>query len=79
VSAKEPRARTLNAEEYKAVWRVLTLLDGYLSTLPPHTLQAWEGGTMTWGELRLHAQAGIKLLEKKAKPRRNRNSWTTPG
>lgn len=50
-------------EELRAVRRVLELLDGYISTQrSQHTLLAFEGGLMTWAELREHAAAAIKLL-----------------
>jgi len=52
----------LRADHVAAVRRVLVLLDGYLSTEKPDTLTAWDGGWMTYRELRQHAKAAIKLL-----------------
>jgi hypothetical protein len=45
-----------------AIKRVLALVDGYLSILPQHTLVAWDGGVMTWAELREHVQAALKII-----------------
>lgn len=50
------------AQELRAIRRVLVLLDGYMSTEQQDTLLAWDGGWMTWRELRQHAKAAIKLL-----------------
>jgi hypothetical protein len=46
----------------KAVKRVLRLVEGYLATLPQDTLAAYDGGMMTWGELRKHVEAALKLF-----------------
>ncbi len=54
-------------EELAAIKRVLKLVDGYASSLPQHTLHAWQGGCMTWSELREHLQAAAKLSVLKAK------------
>ena len=47
-------------EELEMVKRVLTLVDGYVSTQPEDLLLAWDGGVMTWGELRIHLSAALK-------------------
>ena len=48
--------------EKRAVRRVLRLVDGYLSTRQQDELIAWNGGMMTWEELRAHVKAALKLL-----------------
>lgn len=48
-------------ERRQAVRRVLKLVDGYLSTQDQNLLLAWDGGMMTWGEIRQHVQMAIKL------------------
>lgn len=52
--------------EKQAVLRVLKLVDGYVSTQDQRLLLAWNGGTMTWGELRQHLKAAIKLMRRDA-------------
>ena len=52
---------TTRNNERAAIKRVLKLVDGFLSTLPEDTLAAWDGGVMTWAELRRHVQAASKL------------------
>ncbi len=47
-------------EELKGIKRVLTLVDGYLSTQDQHLALAWDGGVMTYGELRKHLNAALK-------------------
>ena len=47
-------------EELEMVKRVMTLVDGYISTQPEDLLLAWDGGVMTWGELRMHISAALK-------------------
>lgn len=44
-----------------AIKRVLALVDGYLSTLPRDRVVAWDGGMLTWDDLRHHVQAALKL------------------
>lgn len=44
-----------------AIARVLTLVDGYLSTQNPDALLAWEGGMMTWDDLRNHVRGALRL------------------
>lgn len=53
--------QTKQQKELEAIGRVLELVDGYLSTLPQKALTAWDGGMMTWEELRMHVQAARKL------------------
>ena len=48
----------------KAVRRVLRLVDGYLSTRDQDELVAWNGGMMTWGELRQHVNGALMLMRK---------------
>ena len=56
------KARLGNSEqERKAVKRVLRLVDGYLSTQQSGMLLSYNGRIMTWGELRLHVQAAMKV------------------
>lgn len=63
MAKKKSKQPTL--EDLYAVRRVLELLDGYMSVQKPqHRLMAWEGGLMTWAEIREHAKAAIKLLPK---------------
>lgn len=52
---------SIRNDERAAIKRVLTLVDGFLSTLPGDTLAAWDGGVMTWNELRRHVKAASKL------------------
>lgn len=47
-------------EELKGIKRVLALVDGYLSTQPQDLALAWDGGVMTYGELREHLNAALK-------------------
>jgi hypothetical protein len=47
-------------EELKGIKRVLTLVDGYLSKQPQDLLLGWDGGIMTYGELRKHLNAALK-------------------
>lgn len=54
-------------EELAAIKRVLKLVDGYASNIEPHVLYAWDGGCMTWTELREQLQAAAKLSVFKAK------------
>lgn len=56
--------KTPTAQDLRAIRRVLVLLDGYMSTENQDALLAWDGGMMTWRELRQHAKAAIKLLPK---------------
>jgi hypothetical protein len=56
-------ARGLSTQEYRAVWRVLRLVDGYLSEMPQETLHGHGGGFMTIAELRQHVQGALGLLE----------------
>lgn len=46
--------------ELKGVRRVLALVGGYLSTQPQDLALAWDGGIMTYGELREHINAALK-------------------
>jgi hypothetical protein len=46
-----------------AIRRVLALVDGYLSTQNPDALLAWDGGMLTWDDLRHHVQAALKLTD----------------
>lgn len=56
---------TLNAAKKKAiVKRVLRLVDGYLSTRDQMELIAWNGGMMTWRELRQHIKGALRLMVK---------------
>ena len=50
-----------NREKRLAIRRVLKLVDGYLSTQDQDLLLAWRDGLMTWGEIRQHVQAAIRL------------------
>lgn len=52
---------SIRNEERAAIKRVLTLVDGFLSTLPGDTLASWDGGMMTWAEVRKHVKAASKL------------------
>jgi hypothetical protein len=54
-------------EELAAIKRVLKLVDGYASNLQQHTLYAWDGGCMTWAELREQLQAATKFSVLKLK------------
>lgn len=45
-----------------AIKRVLALVDGYLSVLPKDALVAWDGGMLTWDDLRHHVQEASKLI-----------------
>lgn len=56
-------ARPTHDQHREAIGRVLRLVDGYLSTLPQDALAAWRGGMMTWGELRQHVKAAIKVTK----------------
>lgn len=56
--------------EKDAVRRVLILVNGYMSTLPQDTLTAWDGGMMTWGELRQHVKAAMKIMGRSHQPRK---------
>ena len=47
-------------DELRAIKRVLKLVDGYISTQNQDLLLAWDGGIMTWGELREHIQCVLK-------------------
>jgi len=49
------------AAHVAAVRRVLRLVDDYASTGENH-LMAWKGGAMTWGDIRRHVQAALKLM-----------------
>ena len=55
----------MKASEKAAVRRVLRLVDGYLSTRDQDELVAWDGGLMTWRELRRHVKAALKLIPPK--------------
>lgn len=57
MEADEMKTKT---EELKGIKRVLILVDGYLSTQPPELALAWDGGVMTYGELREHLKAALK-------------------
>jgi hypothetical protein len=60
--------RVVGRAELRGIRRVLVLLDGYISTQKDqHILLAWDGGLMTWAELREHAKAAIKILTPNAK------------
>lgn len=48
-------------EQLKAIRRVMELVDGYISTQNPNLLLAWDGGVMTWGELRWHILSALDL------------------
>ena len=48
-------------QKQRAIRRVLRLVDGYLSTRDQTELVAWNGGMMTWRELRWHIKAALKL------------------
>lgn len=50
----------LTFEELAAIKRVLKLVDGYLSTQDQDLALAWDGGIMTYGELRRHLHAALK-------------------
>lgn len=47
-------------EELKGIKRVLKLVDGYLSTQDQYLALAWDGGVMTYGELRKHLNSALK-------------------
>lgn len=47
-------------KELNGIKRVLALVDGYLSTQPQELALAWDGGIMTYGELRNHLHAALK-------------------
>ena len=54
---------TLTRRKVAAVRRVLELLDSVLAAQKPEELTATiEGGLFTWGELRQHIHAALKLL-----------------
>lgn len=55
------RAAVLEHEQLDAIRRVFALADGYASTEPQHILMAWDGGVMTWAEVRQHIQAALSL------------------
>ena len=59
---KRPKRLSMPASHVAAVRRVLKLADGYASTERQHVLMAFEGGVMTWAEIREHIQAAIALL-----------------
>lgn len=48
-------------EQLEGIARVLDLVDGYMGTQPQQTLLAFDGGLMTWAELREHVQYARKL------------------
>lgn len=51
---------TRQSEELRSIKLVLTLVDGYLSTQDQYLALAWDGGVMTYGELREHLKAALK-------------------
>lgn len=51
----------------EAVRRVLRLVDGYLSNDEQDTLRAFDGGVMTYGELRQHIKAALNLVPTRRK------------
>ena len=53
---------TLLIKDVRAVKRVLKLVDGYLSNQKQNELISFNGGVMTWYDLRQHVQAARKLL-----------------
>lgn len=55
-----PRKISKQKKELAAIKRVLKLVDGYASTQPQHVLIGWNGGVMTWSEIRDHIKAAIK-------------------
>lgn len=59
-SADSQQRRVKHREELEGIKRVLTLVDGYLSTQPQDLALAWDGGIMTYGELRHHLNAALK-------------------
>lgn len=52
----------MNKVKRLAVRRVLRLVDGYLSTRDQSELIAYDGGMMTWGELRQHVKAALNIV-----------------
>lgn len=46
-------------QDLDGIKRVLKLVDGYLSTQDQELVLAWDGGVMTYGELRKHLQAAL--------------------
>lgn len=55
-----PRKISKQKEELAAIKRVLKLVDGYASTQQQHVLLGWNGGVMTWSEIREHVKLALK-------------------
>lgn len=60
-STKAKPKNVSQAEQLRALRRVLRLLDGYISTQDQDLLLAYAGGLMTWRELRRHIRSALKL------------------
>jgi hypothetical protein len=54
---KLPRMVSISRPELTGIKRVLELVDGYISTQPQDLLLGWDGGVMTWKEIRMHIKA----------------------
>jgi hypothetical protein len=55
---KLPRMVSISRTELVGIKRVLELVDGYISMQPDQeNLMTWNGGLMTWWEIRDHIRA----------------------
>lgn len=60
---KRASQKTIGPAKLAAIRRVLVLLDGYMSHQDQHVVLGHDGGMMTIGELREHAQAAVALID----------------
>jgi hypothetical protein len=61
---KFPMMVSILRTELNGIKRVLKLVDGYISTQPRDLLLGWDGGIMTWDEIREHIKAAINVIPK---------------
>jgi len=59
---KDLRQRCTDKEAVATYRRVLKLVNGYLGrNTDKNTLVGWDGGIMTWGEIRFHIRGALGL------------------
>lgn len=63
-----PTPKPMTVEEMSAIGRVLDLVDGYLSVEDQDALRGWDGGMMTYQELREHIELAHRVIRRALRP-----------